>query len=260
MKTALITGASSGIGMELAKIHAVKGDNLVLVARSEGKLNELAADLTNRYKVEITIIAADLSAPEAPKEVYDLVQQKKIQVDYLINNAGFGDFNFVHESDWKKQAMMIDLNIKSLTHLTHLFLPEMVKRKSGKIMNVASTAAFQPCPMMNVYAATKHYVLAFSEALANEVAEHGVTVTALCPGATTSGFQDAAAMHESGFMHTQKFATAASVAAYAYKAMMRGKRVAVHGFMNRVLADSVRFIPRRMATFVARKMVNPRNK
>ncbi|MBI3134933.1 MAG: SDR family oxidoreductase [Bacteroidetes bacterium] len=256
MKTALITGASSGIGMELAKIHAAQGDSLVLVARNAQKLNELATELSGKHKIRVDVVAADLALENAARDVYNTVKQKNIQVDYLVNNAGFGDFNFLHETKWEKQAMMIDLNIRSLTHLTHLFLPEMVQRRSGKILNVASTAAFLPCPMMAVYGATKHYVLALSEAVANEVADKGITVTALCPGATTSGFQDAAEMRESGFMTNQKFATAQSVAAYAYKSMMRGKRVAIPGFINKLTAGIVRFTPRKMVTSIARKLVD----
>jgi short-subunit dehydrogenase len=256
MKTALITGASSGIGMELAKIHASKGDHLILVARSEGKLKELAADLITKNKVQVEIIVSDLSKMNSAQEVFEQVKAKNMQVDYLVNNAGFGDFNSLSDSDWNKQAMMIDLNVKSLTHLTHLFLPEMIKRKSGKIMNVASIAAFLPCPMMAVYAATKHFVLAFSEAIANEVADKGVTVTALCPGATTSGFQDAAAMHDSGFMTNQKFVSAESVAQYGYKSMMKGKRVAIPGFINKLTSGLIRFMPRRFVTSVARKMID----
>lgn len=255
MKTALITGASSGIGMELAKIHASSGDNLILVARNEKKLNELASDLIAKYKIEVSIFPIDLSLPNSAKEVFDFIQKQKLQVDYLINNAGFGDFNFLHDTNWEKQAMMIDLNIKTLTHLTHLFLPEMILRKSGKIMNVASTAAFLPCPMMAVYAATKHFVLAFSEALANELADKGITVTALCPGATASGFQDVAAMQESGFM-TQKFATSESVAKYGHKSMLKGKRVAIPGFLNKATAGIIRFMPRKLVTRVARKMID----
>lgn len=256
MKTVLITGASSGIGMELAKLHAAKGDNLVLVARSENKLHELASDLIAAHKINVAVFGADLSEQKAPQKVFDFVKQNNIRIDYLINNAGFGDFNFVHESDWEKQAIMIDLNIKSLTHLTHLFLPEMIKYRSGKIMNVASTAAFLPCPMMAIYAATKHFVLAFSEALANEVADKGITVTALCPRATTSGFQDAAAMHESGFMKNQKFVSSESVAKFGYKSMIKGKRVAIPGFINKLTAGIIRFMPRKVVTSVARKMID----
>jgi len=256
MKTALITGASGGIGMELAKIHAKNGDNLILVARNGEKLNELAGELKDKYKILIDVIVSDLSKNNAAKEVYLAVKQKNTEIDYLVNNAGFGDFSFLHESNWEKQEMMIDLNIKSLTHLTNLFLTDFVKRKSGKIMNIASIAAFLPCPMMAVYAATKHYVLAFSEAIANEVADKGVTVTALCPGATKSGFQDAAEMNESGFMTNVKFATAESVAQYGYKSMMNGKRVAIPGFFNKFSSGIIRLTPRRLVSRIARKMIN----
>lgn len=256
MKTALITGASSGIGLELAKIHASKGDNLILVARSGDKLRTIAEDLKSKHKISVELIISDLSKDGSAKEVYDSIQQKNIQIDYLVNNAGFGDFAFFHESNWEKQAMMMDLNIKSLVHLTHLFLPEFVKRKSGKILNVASTAAFLPCPMMAVYAATKHFVLAFSEALANELADKGITVTALCPGATTSGFQDAAEMLDSGFMTNVKFASSESVAQYGHKSMMRGKRVAIPGFINKFSAGIIRFTPRKLVTRIARKMID----
>ena len=256
MKTVLITGASSGIGLELAKIHAKQKDNLILIARSENKLNELASQLREKHKVNVEILSLDLSLIDSPQKVFDFAKEKNITVDYLINNAGFGDFDFFAETNWNKQAQMIDLNIKSLTALTHLFLRPMMLRKSGKIMNVASTAAFLPCPMMAVYAATKHYVLAFSEALANELSDKGITVTALCPGATTSGFQDAAAMQDSGFMTNVKFATAESVAQYGYKSMMKGKRVAIPGFFNKLSAGSIRLTPRKLVTKIARKLID----
>ena len=196
-KTALITGATSGIGLELANIHASKGDNLVLVARSIGKLEELKKELEPKHGVSIYIIGKDLSLPNAAAEVYDELTQGKIAIDYLINNAGFGDYGLYYNSVWEKQEQMINLNITALSHFTRLFLKDMVERRSGKIMNIASTASFQPGPTMAVYCATKSYVLSFSEAINNEVKEFGVTVTALCPGATTSGFQAAASLEGS---------------------------------------------------------------
>lgn len=256
MKTALITGASSGIGLELAKLLAKDKTNLVLVARSDNKLHEIANELRDQHKVNVEVISIDLSLADSPQKVFNFVKEKNISIDYLINNAGFGDFDFFAECNWEKQAGMIDLNIKSLTALTHLFLRPMILRNSGKIMNVASTAAFLPCPMMAVYAATKHYVLAFSEALANELSDKGISVTALCPGATTSGFQDAAEMLDSGFMTNVKFATAESVAQYGYKSMMKGKRVAIPGFFNKISSGSVRFTPRRIVTTIARKLID----
>jgi len=251
---ALITGASSGIGLELAKIHASKGNDLILLARSADKLSKLKLELEAKYHVEVLIIEKDLSTTEAPKQVYDEVQKRDIQLAYLINNAGFGDYGFFHETDWEKEGQMIDLNIKSLTHLTKLFLPEMVKRRRGRIMNVASTAAFQPGPLMAVYYATKHYVLAFSEAIANEVKDYGVTVTALCPGPTESGFQEVAAMEESKLVNSIKMPSSEEVATYGYRAMMQGKIVAVHGTANTVMAKSVGLLPRNLVTKMVRKL------
>ena len=254
MPTALITGASGGIGLELARIHASKGDHLVLVARSADKLSALKKDLEAAQKITVHNIAKDLSQPGAAQEVFDETKAAGITVDYLINNAGFGDFGFFHERDWNKQQQMINLNITALTHLTHLYLKEMITRRSGRIMNVASTAAFQPGPTMAVYYATKAYVLHFSEAVNNEVKDKGITVTALCPGATESGFQEAAAMQESRLVKGRKLPTSKEVAQYGYKAMMAGKPVAVHGLLNSIMAGSVRFMPRNWVVAVTRKV------
>jgi short-subunit dehydrogenase len=244
MKTVLITGASSGIGLELAKEFARNNVNLVLVARSEGKLQLLASELRSSDTVSIQVLAKDLAKPQSAKEIYDWCVQQNITIDYLVNNAGFGDFGLFVESDWSKQEQMISLNITSLTYLTHLFLPGMTQRNFGKIMNVASTAAFLPGPMMSVYFATKAYVLHFSEALSEEVKGIGITVTALCPGATTSGFQEAAAMEDSRLVKGKKLPSSAEVARYGYKAMLRGKTVAIHGIGHYLMANSVRFAPR----------------
>ena len=254
MATALITGASNGIGLELAKIHASKGGNLVLVARNKKKLDELEAELESQYKVNIYTICKDLSASTAAQEVYEETARQGIQIDYLINNAGFGDFGMFVETDWNKELQMIHLNIITLTALTKLYLREMVKRGSGKVMNVASTAAFQSGPTMAVYYATKAYVLSFSEAIDNEVRDKSVTVTALCPGVTESGFQAAAAMEESALVKGKKLPTAKEVAVYGYRSMMQGKTVAIHGFMNYIMANSVRFLPRAMVVKVTRKI------
>jgi short-subunit dehydrogenase len=248
----LISGASSGIGLELARIHAQHGDNLVLVARSEGKLMDLKQDLEDKHGIEVLVIAKDLSVDEAPQEIFDELQEKRITVYNLINNAGFGDFGFFHESNWDKTATMIDLNIKSLTHMTRLFSDQMVNNGGGRIMNVASTASFQPGPLMSVYYATKHYVLAFSEGIANELKDYGVTVTALCPGPTESGFQEASDMENSRLVNTVSLPTAKDVAEYGYKSMMNGKTVAIHGWMNKVMAQSVRFTPRKLTTSLVR--------
>jgi uncharacterized protein len=254
MATALITGASNGIGLELTKVHASKGDNLVLVARNKAKLDELKEELEKRHNIQVYTIGKDLSAPNAAQEVYDETTQQKIRVDYLINNAGFGDFGMFVETDWNKELQMINLNITTLTQFTKLYLQDMVKRQSGKIMNVASTAAFQSGPTMAVYYATKAYVLSFSEAIDNEVSDKGVTVTTLCPGATESGFQAAAAMEESALVKGKKLPTSKEVAEYGYKAMMRGQTVAIHGFMNSIMANSVRFLPRALVVKTTRKI------
>lgn len=254
MATALITGASNGIGLELAKIHASKGDDLVLVARNIKRLDELKAELQKLYKVNIYNINKDLSQPDAAQEVYDETKKQNMRIDYLINNAGFGDFGMFTETDWNKELQMINLNITALTQFTKLFLKDMVQRRSGKIMNVASTAAFQSGPTMAVYFATKAYVLSFSEAIANEVSNQGVTVTILCPGATESGFQAAAAMEDSGLVKGRKLPTSKDVAEYGYAAMMKGKTVAIHGLMNYIMANSVRFVPRALVVKLTRKI------
>jgi short-subunit dehydrogenase len=252
MATALITGASNGIGLELAKIHASKGDNLVLVARNISKLNQIKTELESQYKISVHIIGKDLSLPNAPQEVYDELKHKNIVIDYLINNAGFGDYGFFYETKWEKELQMINLNITALTHFTKLFLQDMIKHKSGKIMNVASTAAFQSGPTMAIYYASKAYVLSFSEAIDNEVSDKGVTVTTLCPGPTETGFLEAAALQDSKLFKGKKIAGAKEVAEYGHKAMMQGKTVAIQGFMNRVMANAVRFIPRALAVKVVR--------
>jgi uncharacterized protein len=254
MATALITGASNGIGLELAKVHAAQGDNLVLVARNLGKLNEIKSELEKQYNIKVYNIGKDLSQPNAAQEVYDETSRQHIQVDYLINNAGFGDFGFFYETDWNKELQMINLNITTLTQFTKLYLRDMVQRRSGRIMNVASTAAFQSGPTMAVYYATKAYVLSFSEAIDNEVRDKGVTVTTLCPGATESGFQAAAAMEESALVKGRKLPSSKEVAEYGYKAMMKGKTVAIHGLMNAIMANSVRFLPRAWVVSITRKV------
>lgn len=252
--TALITGASTGIGYELALILAKNKINLVLVARSKEKLLNLQTKLAAEIGIKVSVLDLDLSTESSAQQVFDFCQQQKIKVDYLINNAGFGDYGFFHENDWKKQAEMLQLNIVTLTQLTHLFLPNMIKNKSGKILNVASIAAFLPGPLMSVYYATKAYVLHFSEALANELKDDGITVTTLCPGPTESGFQALAAMEESKIVKGKKMATSKEVAEYGFQAMMKGEQVAIHGFMNKLMVNSIRITPRSLALKIVRQM------
>jgi uncharacterized protein len=217
-------------------------------------LDELKTELEQKFKIKIYNIGKDLSASNAAQEVFDETKRNNLQIDYLINNAGFGDFGMFTETDWNKELQMINLNITTLTQFTKLYLQEMVQRKSGKIMNVASTAAFQSGPTMAVYYATKAYVLSFSEAVDNEAREHGISITTLCPGATESGFQAAAAMEESNLVKGKKLPTSKEVAEYGYKSMMKGKTVAIHGFMNYIMANSVRFTPRAIVVMITRKL------
>lgn len=254
MATALITGASNGIGLELAKIHASKGDNLVLVARNISSLQLLKSELEKSFKISVYVIGKDLSKINSAQEVFEEVKSKNIKIDYLINNAGFGDFGLFIETDWSKEEQMLQLNITTLTQFTKLYAKEMVKQGNGKIMNVASTAAFQSGPTMALYYATKAYVLSFSEAINNELEGTGVSVTTLCPGATESGFQAAAAMEESALVKGKKLPSSKEVAEYGYKAMMKNKVVAIHGLMNYIMANSVRFIPRNIVVKVTRKI------
>jgi len=254
MKTALITGASDGIGLEMARIHARNGHRLILVARRLDRLNALREELGMHNPAEIHCIGLDLSAPDAASDLYLQIKEVGWEVDYLINNAGVGVYGAFAERDWLQTAAMIDLNLKMLTHLTRPILPDLIARGSGRIMNVASTAAFQPGPGMAVYFATKAYVLHFSEALHYENRNKGVSVTALCPGPTRSGF--AQAMMAPGqtvpsMLRSLQIPDSASVARYAYKAMMRGDSVAVHGLMNRIMAGSIGLFPRRLVVRIA---------
>ena len=251
-KTALITGASFGIGLELARIFAREGYNLVLVARTADKLRQLASEVEKTHGTKSLILAADLTDPGAPAYVVDQTTRADIQVDVLVNNAGFGQYGFFAENDLEECLRQIQLNVATLTHLTRLYLPGMIERKSGSVLNVASTAAFQPGPLMAVYFATKAYVLHFSEALANELNGTGVTVTCLCPGATATEFHKRANATGMRFL---KFGSmdARTVAEDGYRALMAGKPVVISGFKNWLLAQSVRFSPRSVVTAIARK-------
>ncbi|WP_193197424.1 SDR family NAD(P)-dependent oxidoreductase [Nostoc sp. MG11] len=255
-KTALITGASGGIGYEFAKLFARDGYNLVLVARSEDKLTQIAQELTNKSGVKVEIIVKDLSEPTAPEEIFTKVQQAAIKVDVLVNNAGFGTYGFFHETDITTELEMLQVNVVSLSHLTKLFLKDMVKQGYGKILNVSSGAAFQPGPLMAVYYATKAYVLSFSEAIANELEGTGVTVTVICPGATASGFQQRAAMEESKLVASQKIMDAETVAKIGYRGLMSNKTVVIPGLKNKLFAEAVRFIPRKMVVKMVRSINN----
>ena len=252
-KTALITGASFGIGMESARVFAGEGYNLVLVARSADKLRQLASEFEKAHGTRSLILAADLTEPGAPAYVLDQTTRADIQMDVLVNIAGFGQYGMFAENDLEECLRQIQLNVTTLTHLTRLYLPAMIERKCGRILNVASTAAFQPGPLMAVYFATKAYVLSLSEALANELGGSGVTVTCLCPGPTATEFQKRANI--TGIRLTRYGCMdARTVAEDGYRALMAGKPMVISGFRNWLLAQSVRFSPRRLVTAVARKI------
>ncbi|MFN2603881.1 MAG: SDR family NAD(P)-dependent oxidoreductase [Gemmatimonadaceae bacterium] len=255
---ALITGASRGIGLELAKECAKHGHDVLLVARHQDALEAAAGQIEGKYGVQAIVITADLRDPAAPSELLAATIEQQIDVQMLINNAGFGLGGEFLETDIEREIEMIGVNVVALTQLTKLFAPAMVKRRSGRIMNVASTAAFQPGPLMSVYYATKAYVLSFSEAIAEEWRNTGVTVTALCPGATATDFADTARISNTRLFQKLGVADAGNIARYGYKAMMRGDRVAIPGWRDKLMIQSERFAPRRMITAIVRKVQESR--
>jgi short-subunit dehydrogenase len=256
--TALVTGGSGGIGLELAKVLARNDFDLVLVARNRDTLEAAAGQLEGKFDVKTHVFAADLTRTEAPEAIFNFLQNENIPIEVLVNNAGFGLGGEFADTKLQRELEMIQVNIAALTHLTKLFLPPMIKRGSGRILNVASTAAFQPGPLMAVYYATKAYVLSFSEALAEELRNSGVTVTALCPGPTQTGFADVAEMGDSRLFNTFGIADAADVAQYGFDAMMHGKRLAIPGVKNKVIAQANRFAPRAFTAKIARMLQETR--
>ncbi|WP_411334168.1 SDR family NAD(P)-dependent oxidoreductase [Metabacillus indicus] len=249
MKTVLITGASDGIGKELAYKYAQDGYRLVLAARSEEILQKLAEELK---PAPVIVKRKDLSDMNQVRELYEELKAESVQVDVLVNNAGFGLYGEFVRTSAEEELNMIDLNIKSITLLAKLFAPDMAARGSGHILNVASTAAFQPGPLMAVYYATKAYVLSFSEAIENELKGTGVSVSVLCPGPTKTGFSDRAnlgqsKLFKSGVMDVKEVADA------AYKGLHKKKTVIIPGLKNKMLAAAVRFMPRKTVTGVVRK-------
>jgi short-subunit dehydrogenase len=250
MKTALITGASGGIGYELAKLFAHDHYNVVLIARSAAKLSQLADELQRQFGITAKAITLDLATPGAAKQLFD--QLSGTPIDVLVNNAAYGIFGEFAEQKPEDISGQIELNIAALSMLTRLFVPRMIERKSGKILNVASTAGFQAGPLMAVYYASKAYVISFSEAIANELKGSGVTVTCLCPGPTDTGFQDRAGVANSRLFKQFGPMSAKAVARDGYRAMMKGKTLTISGFKNRVLAETTRIAPRKLATAISR--------
>ncbi len=255
----LITGASGGIGLEIAKVFAEHGHDLILVARSTDKLKALQRELIEKYSIRAEVIARDLSRIGAGKELYLEILDKNLEVDILVNNAGFGIYGHFAKTDLGKELEMLQLNILSLTELTKLFLGPMLQRKSGKILNLASTAAFQPGPVMACYYASKSYVLSFSEAVSNELKGTGVSVSALCPGPTVSDFQSRADINmDISLFKASGIMSAQAVAVAGYKGLMSGKRVIVPGLMNKITPLGMRFLPRVLVTAIVRRLQDSR--
>jgi hypothetical protein len=250
-ETVLITGASSGIGLELAGCFAAEGCRLVLLARNAVALETLAAELRQQYGIEARALAADLALPETPPRVFNALKQEGIVVDVLVNNAGFGAHGKFAELPLRRQMDMVQVNVAALTQLTGLFLPGMIERERGGVMNIASTAAFQSGPRMAVYYATKAFVLSFSEAVAVETRGTGVTVTAVCPGPTLTNF-GRAANYQSSRHPVRGVMTARAVAVAGHRAFRSGRLVVVSGLQNRLLTVFVRLLPR----FVVRRAVD----
>ncbi len=253
-KSALVTGAASGLGFEFAKLLAGDGYNLILVDVDQENLEKVRQDIISLYSIQVQTLPFDLSESKAAASVYEAIEGEPIEV--LINNAGFGLFGPFVETNWQTEKDMMHLHILTPTHLTKLVLPDMIKAGRGRIMNVSSLAAFQPGPLMSVYYASKAFILSFSEALSNEVKGSGVTVTVLCPGLTMTNFQQKAAALSNSKVSGSSFATvsAEEVARNAYKAMMKGKRLVIPGFFNKLTARLPRLVPRGFTLRMVRRI------
>ncbi len=251
---ALITGASQGIGHEFAKLFAADGFPLVLVARDEPRLAQIAAELSAKHGIPVKVLVKDLSKPSSPSEIFDELQREKIPVGVLVNNAGFGFHGPFLDLDWQKQSDLVQVNITALAHLTHLFVKPMLARRDGRILNVASTAAFVPGPFMAMYYASKAFVQSFSQALAEELDGTGVTVTSVCPGFTRSQFQARAGIKRGGGFPIME---AGVVARIGYRGAMRGKRLVVTGWANNLFVRSSGLIPLRCLTSAAARLNRP---
>lgn len=251
-QTALITGASGGIGEEIARILAQRGYDLVLVARSQDKLQALADELAAQHRVQARALAADLADPQAPARLAARLADQGLSIDLLVNNAGFASYGPFAELDLDHELRLLQVNIVALSHLTRLLLPGMVARRRGHILNVASTAAFMPGPLMANYYASKAFVLSLSEALNNELAGSGVSVTALCPGPTSTGFQARAQMEQSRLVSGRAIMDAATVARAGVDGLLRGQPVVIPGLMNRIQTLLPRLLPRALVPGIVR--------
>jgi uncharacterized protein len=253
-KWVLITGASAGIGLELAKLLAANGADLVLTARRTDRLKQIANDLKSAHNVQIEVFSADLTNPEAPQQIYNFTATKKLEIEFLINNAGFGAFGYAHEIPAEKMLEMIQVNCSAVVHLTRLYVPPMVTRRHGDVMIVSSLAAFQPLPFNSVYAATKAFDLLFAEGIAEELRPSGVNVCALCPGSTDTEFQKVADQPDRAFRSAE---TAEKVARVGLEAMAAGKSYVISGFKNTLMKESQRLAPRSLVAKMAANMMRP---
>lgn len=253
-KWALITGASAGIGLELAKQLAASGANLVLTARRTDRLKSLAEDLSSKHRIHAETFGADLARPEAPEEIFEFTAGKNIEVELLINNAGFGIFGYTHESEAVRLLEMVQVNCSAVVALTRLYLPGMIQRRHGDVMIVASVAAFQPVPFISAYAATKAFDLLLAEGLAEEVRRYGVRVCALCPGSTTTEFQHVAHQPDRSFRYPE---TAEKVARVGLKGLAQGKVCVISGVQNWLMVEAERLAPRRFVARMATRVMRP---
>jgi len=245
---ALITGASAGIGHELARVFARKGSDVILLARNEARLNELAAELRSAHRVQVMVLPRDLAQPKAAAEIFAALRETPVSV--LVNNAGFGSHGSFATTDLARQTEMMQVNMTAMVELTHLFLQPMLVRGSGRILNVASTAAFQPGPTVNIYYASKAFVYSFSYALADELAGTGITVTALCPGMTRTEFFERAHIPARSWLMMD----ARTVAESGYRGMVRGRRVVIPGLLNQVASFCARRVPPRLTSAIVRRI------
>jgi len=254
-KWALITGASAGIGMALARELAAAGTNLVLTARRRDRLAGLAGELSAKHNIRTLVCVADLAHPLGPQEIFSFTESKNIVIDLLVNNAGFGAYGEFSKVSTDRLVEMTQVNCTAVVHLTHLYLPGMIARKTGDILILASTAAFQPVPYISIYAATKAFDLFFAEGLAEEVREYGIRVCALCPGSTESEFHQIAGQRQ----HTKRPPESAQkVARVGLKALAAGKATVISGFSNWLGAETVRIVPRRLATRITGSIFRPK--
>lgn len=255
---ALVTGASTGLGKEFCELFAKDNINLIIVSRNKEKLDELASSLKVKFKIQVEVCAFDLSIQSNVEEVVKFISAKNIPIDYLVNNAGMGVYGKFTETNWNQEHQMMELNMISLAHLMKSIIPMMVKNKKGKILNVASTAAFQPGPLMSIYFASKAFVLSLSEALNEELKNTGVTITTLCPGPTETEFFKSAKMESLKFADTRSrlMMTSKEVAEIGYKSLMSSERVVVAGIINKITAFSTRFLPRPLLAKIAQQLLH----